>query len=173
MKTKIALVSVLILASVAVFGQTARDQARELKRPKDSGIKDYDGFKNSSFDMLGELKKTDVNYETIKKDINGYESGDRPVTIENVKGDINRLKALRKNVDSMDERIASLSAEGEDLMKNVSRVKPVTKVKAATSNTKTSIKAVDVSKAYMKEITEQVDEDLEKLSSRLADLGGE
>ena len=173
MKTKIAFFSILIFAYVAAFGQTAREQAKELDRPKDSGISDYDAFKNSSFKLLGELQKTDGNYETIKKDVAGYESGDRAVNIDNVKGDINRLKALKKNVESMDDRVKKLSAESEDLMANVSKVKPVTKVKAATSNTKKAVKAVDVSKAYMKEITTQVNSDLENLSGKLAELGGE
>ena len=44
------------------------------------------------------------------------------------------------------------------------------KVKAATSNTKKSIQAVDYSKSMMSEITSQVTEDMEMLSGKLAEL---
>ena len=70
----------------------------------------------------------------------------------------------------MDDKVKSLSSEGEELLKNASKVKPVTKVKAATSNTKKSIQAVDYSKSMMSEITSQVTEDMEMLSGKLAEL---
>ena len=73
----------------------------------------------------------------------------------------------------MDDRVKNLSSEGEELLKNASKVKPVTKVKAATSNTKKSIKAVDYSKSMMNEITAQVATDMETLSAKLAELGEE
>ena len=163
----------LIMTPVMSFSQSTKEDAKKHQRPKDSGIKEYDEFKNSSFNLLQELLKTDVNYETIKTDIAGYESGEREITIDNVKGDINRLKRLKKSTEVMDDRVKSLSAEGESLLKNAKDVKPVTKVKAATSNTKKSIQAVDYSKTMMTEITGQVVTDIETLSVKLEELGGE
>jgi len=173
LKQILFLVPVFLLLSAPIFSQSTSEEAKKLQRPKDSGIKDYDEFKNSSFNLLQELLKTNDNYETIKADVNGYAEGSRDVTVNNVKGDYGRLKKLKKSTEVMDDKVKSLSSEGEELLKNASKVKPVTKVKAATGNTKKSIKAVDYSKSMMNEITAQVASDMENLSAKLAELGEE
>lgn len=167
------LLPLLMFIALPVLSQSTSEEAKKLQRPKDSGIKDYDEFKNSSFNLLQELLRMDENYATIKADVDGYASGRRDVNINNVKGDYGRLKQLKKSTQVMDDRVKSLSSEGEELLKNASKVKPVTKVKAATSNTKKSIKAVDYSKTMMSEITEQVTTDMETLSEKLSELGEE
>ncbi len=153
-------------------GQTAREEAKKLERPKDCGISDYDSFKNASFGLLGEVKKTDLNYEKVKTDIDGYLTGGKEASVDGVKADINRMKAILKSIQDMDDRVKKLTAEGNDLAQNAKDVKPVTKVKAATSNTKTSLKAVDVSKDLMKEMTGTITGDLDKLVKKVGDLGG-
>ena len=173
LKNTLFLIPLLVFLAAPVLGQSTAEEAKKLQRPKDSGITDYDEFKNSSFNLLQELLKTDDNYAKIKTDINGYDEGTRDVTVANVKGDYGRLKKLKKSTEVMDDKVKSLSSEGEELLKNASRVKPVTKVKAATSNTKKSIQAVDYSKSMMSEITTQVTEDMEGLSEKLAGLGEE
>ncbi len=173
LKNAIFLISLSLFLSAPLFGQSTSEEAKKLQRPKDSGITDYDEFKNSSFNLLQELLKTDDNYAKIKTDINGYAEGTRDATVANIKGDYGKLKKLKKSTEVMDDKVKSLSSEGEELLKNASRVKPVTKVKAATSNTKKSIKAVDYSKSMMSEITTEVTEDMEMLSGKLADLGEE
>jgi hypothetical protein len=162
----------LILAS-PVLSQSTSEEAKKLQRPKDSGVQDYDDFKNSSFNLLQELLKTDQNYATIKTDINGYAEGSRAVTVNNVNSDYGRLKKLKKSTEVMDDKVKSLSSEGEELLKNAAKVKPATKVKAVTSNTKKSVQAVDYSKSMMNEITAQVSTDMETLSEKLAELGEE
>jgi len=153
-------------------GQTAREEAKKLERPKDCGVTDYDSFKNASFNLLGEVKKTDLNYEKVKTDIDGYLTGGKEATVDGVKADIKRMKAILKSMQAMDDRVLKLTTEGSDLLQNAKEVKPVTKVKAATSNTKTSIKAIDVSKDLMKEMTGTITGDLDKLVKKVGDLGG-
>ena len=153
-------------------GQSAREEANKLQRPKDCGISDYDSFKNASFNLLGEVKKTDVNYANVKKDIDGYLTGGKEATVDGVKSDINRMKAILKSIQDMDDRVKRLTEEGNDLLQNAKDVRPVTKVKAATDNTKDSIKAVDVSKDLMKELTETITGDLDKLVEKVTELGG-
>jgi hypothetical protein len=153
-------------------GQSAREEANKLQRPKDCGVTDYDSFKNASFNLLGEVKKTDLNYAKVKTDIDGYLTGGKEATVDGVKSDINRMKAILKSIEDMDDRVKRLTEEGNDLLQNAKDVKPVTKVKAATSNTKDSIKAVDVSKDLMKELTETATGDLDKLVEKVTELGG-
>jgi prefoldin subunit 5 len=170
-RTILFLLPALILIASPVFSQSTSEEARKLQRPKDSGVKDYDEFKNSSFNLLQELLKADDNYAKIKADINGYAEGSREATVNNIRMDYGRLKKLKKSTEVMDDRVKSLSSEGEELLQNASKVKPVTKVKAATSNTKKSIKAVDYSKSMMSEITAEVTTDMETLSEKLAEMG--
>ena len=173
LKNILFLLPVLLLIAAPALSQSTSEEARKLQRPKDSGVKDYDEFKNSSFNLLQELLKADDNYAKIKTDINGYTDGSRETTVNNIRMDYGRLKKLKKSTEVMDDRVKSLSSEGEELLKNASDVKPVTKVKAATSNTKKSIKAVDYSKSMMTEITSQVTTDMETLSEKLAEMGEE
>jgi len=86
--------------------------------------------------------------------------------------DVSSMKAILKSIQAMDDRVKKLTGEGNDLLQNAKDVKPVTKVKAASSNTKTSIKAVDVSKDLMKEMTGTITGDLENLAKKITDLGG-
>jgi len=171
LKNLLLLLPLLMFLAAPALSQNTSEEAKKLQRPKDSGVKDYDDFKNSSFNLLQELLSTDKNYATIKADVDGYASGKRDVTVTNVKGDYGRLKKLKKSTGLMDDRVKSLSSEGEELLKNASKVKPVTKVKAVTGNTKKSIQAVDHSKTMMKEISSQVTTDMKTLSDKLAELG--
>jgi hypothetical protein len=167
MKSLTCFLFLLFFTVVFVFGQTTKEEAKKLARPADCGVSQYDDFKNSSFNLLSELLKTDTNYEKIKVDISGYVEGEKEVTIDGVKGDISRLKSLKGSLESMDERVASLTTDGNDLLENATKVKPVTKVKAATDNTKESLKAVDLSKKMIDEISGQVEEDIKSLTELL------
>ncbi len=171
LRNTLFLLPLLMFLAAPVLSQSTSEEARKLQRPKDSGVQDYDDFKNSSFNLLQELLKTDENYSKIKADINGYAEGSRETTVDNVKTDYGRLKKLKKSTEVMDDRVKSLSSEGEELLKNASQVKPVTKVKAVTDNTKKSMKAVDYSKSMMNEITAEVTTDMETLSGKLAEMG--
>jgi len=169
MKTLFSILVVTILSFSLVLGQSTREEAKKLQKPKDSGITDYDAFKNSSFGLLSELIKTDENYEKTKANVSGYLEGGQEYSVDQVKTDIGEFKKLKKSLENMDERVISLTKEGNDLLQNASNVKPVTKVKAATSNTKKALQAVDLSKSMISEITEGVVGDITKLSSLIGE----
>ena len=62
LKNMLFLLPLLIFLGVPVLSQTTSQEAKQLQRPKDSGVQDYDEFKNASFNLLQELIKTDDNY---------------------------------------------------------------------------------------------------------------
>jgi uncharacterized caspase-like protein len=172
MKSLFSVLVILSFTTAIVIGQSTREEARKLKNPKDCGVSQYDDFKNSSFKLLSELINTDSNYEGLKTDIAGYKNGGKAITIDAVKGDISKFKKLKKSLETMDERVVALTNDGNDLLKEAKNVKPVTKVKAATDNTKKSLKAVDYSKKMIDELAGQVSSDIEYLSEQLSDLEG-
>ena len=170
MKSLLSVLLILMFSAAIAVGQTTSEEAKKLKNPKDCGVSQYDDFKNSSFKLLSELLKTDANYGGLKTDIAGYKSGEKAITIDAVKGDLGKFKKLKKSLETMDERVVALTSDGNDLLKDAKNVKPVTKVKAATDNTKDSLKAVDYSKKMIDELTGQVSSDIEYLSEQLSGL---
>jgi hypothetical protein len=162
----------LAIAGISVMAQSLQEQATTLKRPADCGVTDYDAFKNSSFTLKDDVAKTDKNYERVSADVAKYASSEKPVTIDNVKADITMVKEVKTSVKTFDEKVTSLTETGKTLSSNVASVKPITKVKPATSNTKDSVKAVDLSRDILKSLSTKVDADLETLNALLAKLGG-
>ena len=170
MKSLVSVLLILMFSAVIAVGQTTSEEAKKLKNPRDCGVSQYDDFKNSSFILLSELLKTDANYGGLKTDIAGYKNGEKAITIDAVKGDLGKFKKLKKSLETMDEKVVSLTSDGNDLLKDATNVKPVTKVKAATDNTKNSLKAVDYSKKMIDELGGQVSSDIEYLSEQLTGL---
>ena len=111
--------------------------------------------------------KTDKNYEDVTTDIAKYASSEKPITIDNVKADIAKVKAVKTSLSTFDEKITSLSETGKQLSSNVTSIKPITKIKPATTNTKDSVKAVDLSRDVLKSLSTKVDADLETLNGLL------
>jgi hypothetical protein len=169
-KLSLLTLSLLVAFSSLSFGQTALEEAKSLQRPADCGVSDYDAFKNSSFTLKEDLVKTTTNYDKLTADISRYATGEKPVVIDSVKADISRVKQVKNSLKTFDDKLSSLSTEGQDLVNNATSVKPVTKIKPATTNTKSAIKAVDLSKSVLKELGTKVDSDIEKLNAL---LGGE
>jgi len=75
------------------------------------GITDYDEFKNSSFNLLHELLKTDDNYAKIKTDINGYAEGTRDVTVANVKASTSNTKKSIQAVDYSKSMMSEITSQ--------------------------------------------------------------
>ena len=165
----------LVTAFSLVFvasGQTARIYALKFQRPKDCGLHDYDEFKNSSFDLLGEAIKTDINYEKLNADIQGNLSGEKEFNDSIANADISKLKTVLKLTQLMNDRVKKLTSGGNKLHENSSEIKPATTAKQATSNTKNSMKAVSASMDLLNELTAKVTEDIEALAKRIAKKGG-
>jgi hypothetical protein len=173
MKKLILLTFALAMAgSLSLEAQSLQEKSQALKKPADCGVTDYDAFKNSSFTLKDDVSKTDKNYEQVSTDIAKYASSERPVTLENVKADIAKVKDVKTSVKTFDDKVVKLSETGKTLSSNVTSVKPITKIKPATSNTKDSVKAVDLSRDILKSLSSKVDVDLETLNGLLAKLGG-
>jgi hypothetical protein len=160
-----------IAGTLSLMSQTLQQQATALKRPADCGVTDYDAFKNSSFTLKDDVAKTDKNYEQVSTDVAKYASSEKPLTIDNVKADIIKVKEVKTSVKTFDDKVTNLTETGKTLSSNVTSVKPITKVKPATTNTKDSVKAVDLSRDILKSLSTKVDVDLETLNGLLAKLG--
>jgi hypothetical protein len=158
--------------TLSLKAQSLQEKSQALKRPSDCGVTDYDAFKNSSFTLKDDVSKTDKNYEQVSTDIAKYASSERPVTLDNVKADIVKVKDVKTSVKTFDDKVVKLSETGKTLSSNVTSVKPITKIKPATTNTKESVKAVDLSRDILKSLSSKVDVDLETLNGLLAKLGG-
>ena len=156
-----------------VSAQTLQEQALALKKPADCGVVDYDAFKNSSFVLKDDVAKTDKNYEQVTTDIEKYASSEKAITVDNVKADISKVKEIKSSLKTFEDKIAKLTETGKTLSSNVTSVKPVTKIKPATTNTKDSVKAVDLSRDILKNLGTKVDTDLEKLNGLLVKAEGE
>ena len=166
--TLVTLFSLVFVAS----GQTARVNALKFQRPKDCGLHDYDEFKNSSFDLLGEALKADINYEKLNADIQDNLSGEKEFNDSIANADISKLKAVLKSTQLMNDRVKKLTSDGNKLLQNASENQPATTAKQATSNTKNSMKAVNASKDLLSELTGKVTKDIEALAKRIAEKGG-
>ncbi len=166
-------IALAFVATLSIMAQSLQQQATALKKPADCGVTDYDAFKNSSFTLKDDVAKTDKNYEQISTDVAKYASSEKPVTLDNVKADINKVKEVKTSLKTFDEKVANLSETGKTLSSNVTSVKPITKIKPATTNTKDSVKAVDLSRDILKSLASKVDVDLGTLNGLLAKLGGQ
>jgi hypothetical protein len=171
-KLFLSLFALILISSLSIFSQTLQERAQSLKRPGDCGVPDYDAFKNSSFTLKDDILKTDKNYSQVTNNVARYKSGERAVTVDSVKSDINKVKSMKTSLKTFDDKLVSLTEKGKELMNNVTKVKPVTKIKPATSNTKDSVKAVDISKELLKTLSGKVDADLTTLNGLLTKAGG-
>ncbi len=163
-----ATVLLLVFSFTLVYSQTKREEAKKLTRPKPCGVCQYDEFMNSSFDLKDQVLRTDIDYDKLTSDIEGYISGDKAISIDAIKSDISKVKRIKESLKTFDDRVVELTKDGNELLEDATKVKPVTKVKPATSNTKDSLKAVDISKGLLGELGEKVEEDVKKLEELLA-----
>jgi hypothetical protein len=171
-KLILSTIALAIAGTFSVMAQTLQEQAATLKRPADCGVTDYDAFKNSSFTLKDDVARTDKNYSDVSTDIAKYSTSEKPVTVDNVKADISKVKAVKASLSTFDEKITSLTETGKTLSSNVTSVKPITKIKPATTNTKDSVKAVDLSRDIIKGLGTKVDADLTTLNGLLTKAEG-
>jgi hypothetical protein len=121
----------LLIVMVPLF-LTAQDA--EPENPKDSGIEEFDSFKNSSFRIFKESKKFRTKVDNGEK-----------FTPE----DINA-------VDKLQKELSELQGKTEAMMSKAKEVKPPTKVPTVTSNTKEAGKALKLGAANLKYVTENM-----------------
>jgi len=155
-----------------ISGQTTMEKAKKLERPKDCGVSNYDHFKNSSFNLLEEVLKTDKNYKKTRTEIRGYLSGEKEATRNGIDTEINKAKAVLKSVQAMDERVKKLTADGNKLSHDIAGIEPPGASRQASYNTKTSMDAVHLSDNLMHAIADTVTLDIQVLVHKITTLEG-
>jgi len=171
-KLILASLTLALAGTLSLMAQSLQEQSQALKRPADCGVTDYDAFKNSSFILKDDVAKTDKNYEQVTTDIGKYATSEKEVTVDNVNADINKVKDVKNSVKTFDDKVVQLTETGKTLSSNVTSIKPITKIKPATTNTKDSVKAVDLSRDILKGLSTKVDADLETLNGLLVKAEG-
>lgn len=167
---KLSILFTFIFVLTTAFSQSVVEDAEKLKKPVDCGVDQYDAFKNSAFDLKDDLMKSTKNHAQLSEDIEKYETGEREKNTINLAGDMAKMRQLKNSMGDFDDRVNTLATDGKNLAENVTKVRPVTRVKQATDNTKTSMRAVDLSRELLKELKVNVDKDLEKLEKYMKEV---
>ncbi len=161
----------LILA-LFLFGAAASfAQEKAPSRPADIGDSEFDGFKNSSFNVLEESTKLKNNLTHIDKEIKEYSGVISTVSTDKIKGHYQALTGVKKEVESVNANIAELDNKGKDMVANAGNVTPKLKSVKATANTKKSVEGLDVAKGNMKSISEMLQADTKLLADELKSRG--
>jgi hypothetical protein len=168
MKKHILISLALVLVStLSLTAQTIQEKAKALAKPADCGVANYDAFKNSSFSLKDDVLKTDGNYQQVSKEIVKYAKGEKKLTIANVKADIKKLKNVSTSVKSLNDKAGKLAESGKKLSSSTGSVKPQSKLEAVKSNTNNSVKAVDMSRDILKNLSGKVNGDMGTLNGLL------
>jgi hypothetical protein len=171
-KHLLILISLAFAGLLPLMAQSLQQKAQNLKKPADCGVAAYDAFKNSSFSLKDAVAKSDKSYEAITKEIAKYSSKKKPATAENIKADIAKVNTMKTSLKNYDEKIVDLAESGKKLTTSLGSVKPINKIKSATSNTQKSIKAVDLSRQILTGLSSKTNKDLTLLNGLLAKAGG-
>jgi hypothetical protein len=173
MKKIFVIVSVLaVTACFSVSAQTAQQKAQNLKRPGDIGVAAYDAFKNSSFNLKDEVAKTDKNYQDIAKEIAKYSTKKKAPTADNIKADIAKVTGIKSSVKTLNDKVVNLAETGIKLTTGLPNVSPVNKIKKATANTQSSLKAIDLSRQMLSGLSSKTGSDLSTLNGLLSKAKG-
>lgn len=117
---KLFIISALMIAAAPLMTSAQED----LKRPKKSGLEEYDQFMNNSFDIY------EASTE-LKKKLDGE--------MELADDDLEKLNKLRVDLKQLQET-------SQSMLQNAKKVKNPMKAGKAVKNTNQSIKALKVSK---------------------------
>ncbi len=100
------------------------DEKEALEEPKNINVKEFDDFKNSSFNIY---EKSEHYKKVLDKD-------EKLTTT-----DVTEAKRLKEDV-------TTLLAKADDMVDNAKNIKPKTKSPSAVKNTQESIKALNIAK---------------------------
>ncbi len=115
----------------------------ELKRPKNIGDSDVDGFVDQSFDVYEATLSTDKNLATIETDLEKIEKDGNKIKQD---ADIlKRLYGIQKEIRSRDDKIRELDNKAVSMAENAKNIKPVTKAPKAVKNVNEATKALKLS----------------------------
>ena len=151
--------------------QAQDKEKKEVKRPKNIGVADYDNFKNNSFDILDESNSLQENVTHIDNEIKGYSGLINTIGVEKIKKNLAALKDSKSAAETLLKKIGELAETGKELLTNVKSVTPKTKSLSASKNTKSSISVLDTSKANVKGLSELLVADIKLITEELKSRG--
>jgi hypothetical protein len=144
-------------------------EEEKLKRPDDIKVTEYDEFKNTSFNTYDESLKLAQNVKVIDNDVKNYAGVMKSVLTPKLLNDFKALVAIKNSSEALRSTIASLDEKGKDLAANSK--KAGLKAPAAGKNTKSSVAALDKSKAHLDNITDLLNADMKLLKDELKARG--
>lgn len=159
MKTLNLLVLFTLVLSVSSIAQ-------DLEKPRDIGISEYDDFKNSSFDIMGESATLKESATTVDNEVKTYSGVMNTISIDKLKQNYKALKEGSEAVGVLSKELAELNGKSQDVLSSAKGIKPKMKSVGAVKNTNKSIQALDASKA-------DLDATKDLLSSNMKLLGDE
>ena len=159
-----------VFASLGIL-QAQDEEKKEVKRPKNIGVADYDNFKNNSFDVLDESKSLLENVTHIDNEIKGYSGIMNTIGVEKLKKNLTALTESKSSVEILLKKIGELAETGQGLLTNVKSVSPKTKSLSASKNTKTSISGLDTSKGNLTDLSNLLVADITLVTDALKSKG--
>lgn len=169
MKKFIYFLFVLAVVAIPQFTQAQDDQAP--KRPENIGVSDFDTFKNSSFDILGESAKLKTDATKVDTDIKAYAATLSNASLDKLKNDYAAVRGIAKSSKELTAKIGDLDTQGKSLLSSAKTVSPRTKSPAATSLTNKSIKGLNASKTNLEAVTTLVTANSKLLADELKKRG--
>jgi len=151
--TLILSLSFLMITSINLKAQTL-DSYGDIERPKNIGNSDFDGFKNSSFDIYYNAHKLDKNLKTIEGNLVKYAEDKDNIDFESLRKDIKALKNTKESVKELSADLKSLDDKSKSMVKNAKNVKPRTKTPKAVKNTDKSVKVLNDAKTTLKTVSD-------------------
>ncbi len=119
----VGFISTTLMAQESAKGK-AGDEKEALEAPKDIKVKEFNDFKNSSFNIY---EKSEHYKKVLKKDEKLSAS------------DVTEAKKLKEDV-------TTLLTKTDDMLDKAKNIKPKTKSPSAVNNTQKSIKALNIAK---------------------------
>ncbi len=157
-KKKLQTIAILVLSFLMInsTGLTAQtlDSYGEIKRPANIGNSDYDGFKNSSFDVYYNAHKLDKNLQKIETNMVKYAADKDNIDFKSLREDIKALKNTKNSMKDLSSKLKTLDNKSAAMVKGAKSFKPKMKAPKAIKNTNKSVDALKDAKATLKSVGE-------------------
>jgi vacuolar-type H+-ATPase subunit I/STV1 len=163
--------SLYLFGALIMFPVLTMAQDKEVKRPDNIGVSDYDSFKNTSFDIKDESTTLKDNVMVIDKEVKEYAGIINTIGVDKLRNNLKALKESSDAVKKLNVRIGELKEQGQTLVEGAKNVKPRTKSPKAASNTKKSIKGLDLAKGDLSSIAGLLEEDIKLITDELKARG--
>ena len=132
MKKAITLIFACLLATMSFAQET---------RPANVDDANIDKFVNSAFDLADKKAKYSKMTTAISDTLDKLNAGAR-VDTAIYNGLDRRAKTLQDNYTKLNSDLETLANEGETMVNNATKIKPVTKIGKATKNVKSAVTVI-------------------------------